>query len=290
MAESRFRVFLTVVETGSITQAAKKHAYSQPGVSHLLDSLEEDFGVRLLNRTKKGTVLTSEGELIYPYIKEMIRNADMCFEVAREIKGLHRGRLRIGSFTSVALQWVPDLLKEYMSLHPGVSVSLKNGNYPELEEYLTDGLIDCAFLTQHSNSSFNMTYLAEDPFVAVLPAGHKLAKRKSLDPSELADEDIILPAEGSNYDIQEIFHRMGKPPRIRFEMNDDLAAVGMVKVVKGVTFLPGLLLENYPRDGIAVIPIEGITRKIGLAYVEGRYKSPPLEAFEKLVLKKFGRA
>jgi DNA-binding transcriptional LysR family regulator len=289
MAESRFRVFKTVVETGSITKAAKLHAYSQPGVSHLIDSLEEDFGIQLLNRTKKGTTLTPEGEIIYPYIAEMIRNMDMAVDVSKELRGLEGGRLNIGTFTSVALQWIPDLLNEYKGLYPNIEINLINGNYAELEENLKNCYLHCAFLTEPSHEKYHSTFICEDPMVAVLPSKHPLAGRKHLKAEELAKDEIIIPAEGDDYDLAEVFRRMGQTPNMHYKMNDDFAAVGMVRAMHGITFLPALLLENYDKDGIVTIPIEGIKRRICLVYANGKYVSPTLKAFEELVLEKYGK-
>jgi len=286
---SRFRAFIAVADFGSFTKAAAMMNYTQPAVSHLITSLENELGIELFIRTKNGAKLTPEAEVILPHIRELIKNEDHVYDISHEISGINEGRMNIGTFTSVALKWIPDLLADYYALYPGVEIQIKNGNYTQIERYLRNCTTILAFTPRKNNPEFDYIFLKNDSYVAVLPANHPLADRKLLRPQDLADENVILPAEGNDYDLANILKMMGKVPRILYDMNDDMAAVGMVRAGHGISFLPALLLEDYPVEGIAKVPIEGITREICLAHLKDGYLGPRSKGFIDLCLSKYGQ-
>lgn len=285
MSDSRYKAFVTAVESGSITKAAEILGYTQSGVSHLIDALEGELGFRLLIRSRGGCSLTPEGEKILPYVRSVLFAGDTVAEMASNIKGMKSGSLRIGTFSSVALQWLPKLLNAFLTRFPGIDVEITNGTYSSLEKALLERRVDCTFVTSpdgvnESRLSGDIVVMpiAADPLMAVLPAGHSLGTHTVLSPYDLQDEDFIIPAEGSGYDVSTVFSLMEHAPVIRFDMSDDFAAIGMVRAGLGVTVLPQLLLKDYPMDGLAALPISGIIRHIGLAY-HSDYISPAVKAF-----------
>ena len=285
MSDSRYRAFVTAAECGSITGAAEILGYTQSGVSHLLDALETEFGFRLLVRSRGGCTLTAEGEKMLPYVRTMLSAADTVSEMASDIKGQKSGSLRIGTFSSVALQWLPKLLNAFILHFPGINVEIINGTYSTLENALLQRRVDCAFVTspgENGKSRFSdditVMSIAEDPLMALLPEGHRLGSFRELSPADLQDESFIIPAEGSGYDVSSVFSLMDHAPVIRFDISDDFAAIGMVRGGLGITVLPQLLLKDYPMDGLCAVPIGGIIRHIGLAF-HSDYISPAVKAF-----------
>lgn len=285
MSDSRYRALVTAASLGSITAAADALGYTQSGVSHLIDALEDEMGFKLLIRARSGCSLTPEGEAMMPYLNSLIGASDTVTEMAENIKGVRSGQIRIGTFSSVALQWLPGLLNAYLKRFPGIDVKIINGTYSTLENQLFQRVIDCAFVTATAGGTgkiekggFTILPLAEDPLMVVVCSGHPFSKLPSVTPDMLSGERFIMPAEGSGYDISTVFSMMDAPADIRFEMNDDFAAIGMARAGLGITVLPQLLIKDYPMEGLAAVPISGITRHIGLAY-RTDYISPAVKAF-----------
>lgn len=281
MSDSRYRAFVTTVDVGSITAAAEKLGYTQSGVSHLIDALENELGITLLRRMRRGVELTPEGTRMLPYIKSLVRAADTVTEAADDIRGVRSGSIRIGTFSSVAIQWLPRILSEYMRRYPGIEVHVTNGTYSTIEEGLHDHSMDCAFVTLPQSEDVHVTLLAEDPLMAVLPVGHRLSGRESVEPTDIEDEDFIIPAEGQHHNIGSVFAQMSHEPVVRFDMSDDFAAIEMVRNGLGITVLPQLLIKDLPMDRLVAIPIHGTMRKIGIATPDD-YASPAVRAFTKL--------
>ena len=97
----RYEIFLKVCETGNFTKAAEALNYTQSGISQMMAGLEEELGVQLFARAKKGVVLTDNGQRLIPYIREMVNQKEKLRQAAFNINNKVEGRLRIGSFSSV---------------------------------------------------------------------------------------------------------------------------------------------------------------------------------------------
>ena len=97
----RYDIFMKVCETGSFSRAAEALNYTQSGISQMMAGLEEELGVQLFARIKKGVILTDNGRRLLPYIQEMVNQKDKLRQAAFNINNKVEGKLRIGSFSSV---------------------------------------------------------------------------------------------------------------------------------------------------------------------------------------------
>ena len=110
MSMSKYKMLLTVVEQGSLTKAAKILGCTQSAISHSIDNIEEELGFCVLHRSRGYTKLTAEGERIMPAVRNLLSSAEQLNQTASSIRGLDAGTVRIGSFTSVAVHWLPGIL------------------------------------------------------------------------------------------------------------------------------------------------------------------------------------
>ena len=279
MAESRYQAFQAAAEEHSLTRAAEKLGYTQSGISHLIDSLEEELGLKLLVRAKSGTRLTDAGEELLPYVRRLLAAAEDVSGKAGELKGLDTGRVRIGTFSSVAIQWLPELLLGFGEKYPGIETVIFNDTYSAVEDALANNRVDCAFVPLPSRPEFKTVFLASDRLMAILPCGDRLAKRRSVELRELVALPFIVPAEGTNYDIGKLFRQENAEPNIRFDVSDDYAAAAMVQKGLGYTILPELMILSQPLPGIRAVPIRNSEREIGIARNAVRCHAPAVNAF-----------
>ncbi len=279
MAESRYQAFQAAAEEHSLTRAAEKLGYTQSGISHLIDSLEEELGLKLLVRAKSGTRLTDAGEELLPYVRRLLAAAEDVSGKAGELKGLDTGRVRIGTFSSVAIQWLPELLLGFGEKYPGIETVIFNDTYSAVEDALANNRVDCAFVPLPSRPEFKTVFLASDRLMAILPCGDRLAKRRSVELRELVALPFIVPAEGTNYDIGKLFRQENAEPNIRFDVSDDYAAAAMVQKGLGYTILPELMILSQPLPGIRAVPIRNSEREIGIARNAVRCPAPAVNAF-----------
>ena len=132
----KYRALMSAVELGSLTRAAEALGCTQSAVSHAIASLEQELGFRLLLRARSGIRLTDEGERMLPAVRSLLSAGEQLEQTAASIRGLDQGTVRIGAFTSVAVHWLPAVLKEFQRDYPHVSFRLLNGDYHDVNEWL----------------------------------------------------------------------------------------------------------------------------------------------------------
>ena len=274
-----YRIFLECVRTGNLTQAAENLGYTQSGISHIVALLEAEFGFPLLSRSKSGVRLTRDGARIASLMREVINRDEQLRQSASEINGLRSGKLCIGSIESVAVQWLPGLIKRFNEMHPDIEISVIVGDYKRIEDMLTEEIVDCGFISSVTSRQYRFMSLFKDEFVVLFPEGHPLANRESLTLQQVAELDFIVPCEGANYDIGQIFRREGIRLNVKAEINSDYVAIAMVKAGLGVTIMPKLLIKGMCDIGPSARLEPRCFRTIGIAYKNEGSLSPACKAF-----------
>lgn len=278
-----YKVFIKIAQTRNLTVAAKQLGYTQSGVSHIVATLEDEFGFLLLTRGKSGVSLTQDGERILHHMREVVNRDEQLFQVAAEIKGLRAGRVRVGAFSSVAIRWFPGIIEEFNKKYENIELEFVIGSYKFIEDRIATEEIDCGFITKITRKELDFIQLKQDPLLAVLPQNHPLSAGESLKLGALADVDFIIPGEGSNYDIGQILKTAGIQPHVKFTVSDDYAALAMVRHGLGITIMPEMILDgNY--DRIKVLNLEPrCMRTIGIATRPNISISPACRAFLEFV-------
>ena len=150
----KYLAFVETVDRGSFTKAADSLHYAQSSVSKMIADLEKEWGVTLLQRNKKGVCLTSEGEQILPYARSLLGDFEKMQEKINAIHDVASGIVRIGTFSSVAINWLPDIFARFQEDYPGIDYEILLGDYAEIERWLQEGRIDCGFLSLPTHKDF----------------------------------------------------------------------------------------------------------------------------------------
>ncbi|KUP25372.1 hypothetical protein AWJ19_17455 [Paenibacillus sp. DMB5] len=129
MAIFQYKVFLTVVESGSFTKAGEKLGLSQSGVSHNISTLETELGIVLLRRNRNGISLTDAGERVIPHIRQIIHHAKLLEQEAALIQGIEVGTIKIGTFPSFSSKFLPGLIHIFIKRFPGIQGRAGDNNY-----------------------------------------------------------------------------------------------------------------------------------------------------------------
>lgn len=132
----KYLSFVKTVEYGSFTKATEILNYSQSGISRMIGDLEKDWKVVLLERGKDGVKLTSDGLTLLPYARSLVAEYEKLQMQVDELNGLQSGLIRIGTFSSVATHWLPNIIKEFQKDYPHIDYELLLGDYAEIEEWV----------------------------------------------------------------------------------------------------------------------------------------------------------
>ncbi len=285
MALDKYQTLMTVVDTGSLTRAAEQLDCTQSAVSHCLDALEKELGFAVLKRSRAGVKLTNEGERLLPAVRGLLGAAEQLRQTASSIRGLDSGTVRIGAFTSVAVHWLPPILKEFQHDFPKVDFRLLNGDYHDVEQWLTDGSVDVGFVALPSPVDCECIPLMEDRLLAILPRGSRFESYPKFPLVECETEPFISLLESSDHDARRALEAAGVRPNVRFYTKDDYAVIAMVEQGLGVSIMPELLLKgrNYDLQILPLIP--EAKRTIGLAVAAGSKAGPATRRFADYVVR-----
>ena len=282
---SKYEALTAVVEQGSLTLAARELGCTQSAVSHSLESLEKELGFPILKRSRAGVSLTTEGERLMPSVRALLSSAEQLEQTAAAIRGLDAGMVRIGAFTSVAVHWLPVVLKEFQTDYPNVDFRLLNGDYHDVEQWLQDGSIDIGFVNVPCALDCECIPLMEDRLLAILPLDSRFASYPKFPLVECETEPFISLLKSSDHDARRALDAAGVKPNVRFYTKDDYAIIAMVEQGLGMSIMPELLLKGR-QDRLLTLPlIPEAKRTIGIAIAAGSKAGPATKRFADYVVR-----
>ena len=283
MSLQKYEIFLRTLETGSVSRAAEDLGLTQSAVSHALTSLEEQFGFPVLKRSRSGVRLTEEGKKVLPSVRTILSAEMQLQETVSSIHGLSTGTIRIGTFTSVAVHWLPSILKAFQAAHPHIRFKLLNGDYHDVEQWLEEGAVDLGFVSLPTRAPGKVIPLMKDRLLVILPKDHPLANLPCFPISFAKQESFISLLESSDQDLRRALDAEDIRPNVRFVTKDDYAIIAMVEQGLGIAIMPELLLQGR-RDNIAALELSPqATRTIALAVTDSGRQSPAASQFADFV-------
>lgn len=275
----KYLAFVKTVEKGSFTKAAQDLNYAQSSVSKMVADLEKEWDMLLLERSKSGVKLTSDGEQIIPFLRKILNDYYELEGHICQMKGLETGTVRIGTFSSVAINWLPNIFARLQQDYPGIEYEMLLGDYGEVEQWIEEGRVDCGFLRLPTIAGFDTILLKQDEYKVVLPAAHPLAQKETIGMDDLNDQPFLLLEHGGKTEVSDLLERFHVHPDIRFTTWEDFAIMAMAEKGLGIGILPDMILRRTPYK-IAIRPLqEPYYRKIGLALKDRERITPALKKF-----------
>ena len=280
MSLKKYEAFVRTVDLGSLTKAAQVLGYSQPGISHMIRALEQEFGFALLRRSRDAVFPTENAEKLLPYLRQIERGERSILELAAKISGAEEGTVRIGAFYSVSMHWLPKVIGNFSQKYPGISIQLSEGNHGEVWRWLVQGEIDLGFFSAPAPEGFDFFPIAEDPVMAILPQNHPLCALEKIPARLLVKEPFLSPCEGADEEVERVIREEGiYQPQIRYRIKGDETIFAMVEAGLGVTLMSRLLAEKT-RAEVQIRPLEQRhCRVLGIAAQPGEQLSPAARRF-----------
>ena len=203
----KYLALVKTVETGSFTRAAQALNYAQSSVSKMVADLEAEWGMTLLERSKRGVCLTSAGEQVLPFLRKVLNDhAELEGQICR-MNGIETGVVRIGTFASVAIHWLPNIFSALQRDYPGIGYEMLLGDYDEVERWIGEGRVDCGFLRLPTLPGFDTMLLKQDEYKVVLPVGHPLAVHESVPIEALNGLPFLLLEHGGKTEVSDLLER-----------------------------------------------------------------------------------
>jgi DNA-binding transcriptional LysR family regulator len=286
------KTLIQISEYGSITKAAEKMGYTQSGLSHTLNRVEDELGFKLFIRSKTGVTLTKEGKLLLPVAKEVEHSAEKLYETITSIQGIQKGCVTIGTFSSISMNILPPVLKAFGRDYPGIQIDLKEGSITKIREWIMDHTVDIGFTSIQEGDEFEYKILFEDPLLAVIPKDFELDVDRPFDVKIFEKYPFIMAAmeKGYDCDTERAVKENNLDLNIILSSNDDIAIISMVEYNLGLSILPELITINHS-ERVRTMPMKPYScRMLGVGVDSFKNISPAalkfIEYSEKIIRKK----
>ncbi len=281
MDSKKITALLLAVEKGSLTAAATELGYTQSGLTHMMNALEQELGLNLLVRNKNGVHLSPAGQALKSRMLTFQNAAQELEDEAALLKKRSSSTLRLGAYSSVASRWLPAIVASFRAAEPGTEVTIDVGGIPDIYEKLKNDQLDCAIVSYQESLCQGLQYLhlADDPLLAVLPEAD--AHDSVFPIADFASEDFLMPSDGFDMDILPLFSRyLGRvQPRIRYTNLSDSAIASMVEHNLGVSLLSELIMQDIHAD-VRTLPLDPpVYRKLGIAAGERQMSDRNIRRF-----------
>ena len=276
------RSFLSVAETGAITEAAERIGITQPALSRRLQQLEEHLGVELLVRGRKGVVLTEIGRLVQSEAQGIVARYERMREMVTSHQRLEGGTVRIGGGATAVSYMLPEAIAAFQAAHPQVRFQMREAGSSEIADDVVAGHLELGVVTLPvRDRELDVTPLTTDRIVLVARHDHLLARKRRVRIQDLADQAFVAFEAGSalRQIIDSKLRDAGVEVNVVMELRSIPAILRMVSTTGNLAFVSQLGMEQ--QNDVVAVTVQGlrIERRLAIIARRGARLSPAADAF-----------
>jgi DNA-binding transcriptional LysR family regulator len=288
----RLQVLCEVVNRGSFSAAAAALSYTQSAISQSIARLEEETGTTLVVRDRRGVRATTAGAALVGHADAIFTSVEAAEAELAAVLGIRSGRLRVASFPSAGATLMPLAVARFRQAHPGVALTLAEGEPEEIAPRVRLGEFDLALLfefpgvRERPGVGLRSVTLIEDPMDVALPADHPLAAKPALTLADLRDQKWVQTSASSPCARHVVRSCLaaGFEPDVAFESDDYETVQGLVAAGVGVALIPRLALTRVHSEIVvrALAP-RSPARKVTVATLVGPGVAPAAKSMVALL-------
>lgn len=254
----QLRIFVTVAEFGSVTEAAEKLGRSQAAVSATIAEFEQMLGIPVfIRKPAKGLILTNIGETLSLEARGLLAHADEFDAIAGAMGSAIEGEITVACFTNLAPIVFAGMVAEFRKMHPRIDVIMQVGDHETIVESIRRGIAEIAISFDLAiDDQLRSIPLAVLPPLAMVPANHRLAHKSKVTLSELANEPFILmDLPHTREYFLSLFYSLKLDPQIKFRCSSLETERAMVGNGLGYALVNVIPLVNKTYDGSTIVSI-----------------------------------
>ena len=283
-----YQVFKTVAEQGSFRKAADILGLTPSAISHAISAMEGELGFTVLNRSKNGVTLTNYGEHLLPYVNAVLNSDESLQQAVSEFNGLKRGKVKLGCFSSVCTNWLPDIMRSFQKKYPDIEIEVFQGTYDDVVYWLKNGVVDLGFLSTSSAKDIPIEPLWRDPLLCIVPKGMQKQKESDfMDIEEMQNHQFVTQRESTDADIQNFLKENSLNVQSNYHVVDDLSTIAMVANGFGICLMPQMVMRDIPYE-VDCYPVQPYAeRVIGLATLPPEFMAPAVRSMYNHILENY---
>lgn len=277
----RLEYFCHLAVLGNFTRAAQKAGIAQPALTVAIQKLEQEVGLRLINRSDKNALLTAEGKVLYKLASKLLSQAKQVELELEELKELERGTIRFGVSAMMGSYYFPKILTEFKKKYPQIKIHLVDQGTAALERMLLNSELDLALVRGDlENPNLRYSELINEEIVAGMASSNPLAAEQTISLAQFCQQPLVLFHEG--YFLRDVVSQYSKKHQlaldIRMETNLIELQKSLVRNEVGITTCLSRILQNEHQ--MTSTPFEPkIEFKLSLAWKKNHYLSKASKAF-----------
>lgn len=275
----RWKVMLAVSDAGSYTRAAEELGLTQSAVTQMMKALEKEVGFSLFVKSGRGMRPTPEAQSLLPSVRALLSADEVVRQEIASLNGVQTGTIRIGTYLSCSIHWIPGILKKFHADHPGIHFQVIEGDEGELADWIQERRVDIGFISRQEGQRYQFLPVMEDEIYAVLPSGHPLAGQETVPLTSFEGVPFVTTAYVPGSDVHRVLKEHNLSPDIHFISINEFSVLSMVEQGLGVSLLPGLLLRKLSGNFVRRSTSPRLYRQLGLAYASQEELSPAARIF-----------
>lgn len=252
----QIEVFVTVLQEGGFTAAGERLGMVQPAVSIAIRKLEENTGVKLLDRSGSKVRATREGDLFLKHVQLIRSELGNLERQLRELRSLASGQIIIGAPPIVTGFLLPPIVGDFLKRHPGIDISAVTGPSEGIVERVRAHGLDIGVIAgEHDTSGLETILIERHPLVACGAKGSPIASLREIEWDRLLDEPLVIFPKGYNQRsiVDRMAAKLGKRLNIAVESESARFVSAMVAAGRGASVALGAVVREFPN--IALLPI-----------------------------------
>jgi DNA-binding transcriptional LysR family regulator len=277
----RLEYFCQLAVLGNFTRAAQTVGIAQPALTVAIQKLEQEVGLKLINRADKNSLLTAEGEVLYKLATKLLSQAKQVELELEELKDLERGTIRFGVSAMMGSYYFPKILTDFKQKYPKIKIHLVDQGTAALEKMLLNSELDLALVRGDlENPQLRYTELINEEIVAGMVSSHPLAAQQTVSLTQFCQQPLVLFHAG--YFLREVISQYSEKHHlaldIRMETNLIELQKSLVRNGVGITTCLSRILQNEQQ--MTSTPFEPkIEFKLSLAWKKNHYLSKASKVF-----------
>ena len=293
----QIQYFMAVAESHHFTKAAKQLFVSQSALSQQINKLEEDLGVKLLDRISHPITLTPAGEEFYRCAQKIISDINHLELQMQHYARDNQGTLHVGVITGLGKLPLTDIFSKFNTeISPQMQFSLTNCLSKKLCHMLGNHEIDIAIMAvpdELSTTDFELLSLQHEPFMVILPPAHPMANQAQINLKDLQTENFIFPtAENVSYDLfMAACQKAGFTPNIVTYCNTPGQRIDLVQSGLGISLISesGLTYFNHHADVVSRTLTEPFYKHIAMVRRREEKHPPLVDKFWEYIRTNYGQ-
>jgi len=277
----RLDYFCQLAKIGNFTRTAKQIGIAQPALTIAMQKLEQEIGLKLINRAEKNALLTADGKVFQQYAIALLDQSKQMTLALEELKEGMKGSISLGVSAMMGSYFFPELLSTFKKAYPQIKIHLIDQGTAALETLLINGKLDLALVRcDQENEQLRYTAKMEEEVVAAMASHHALALKESIHLNEFCQYPLVLFHEG--YFLRESVSQYSKKHQIDLDIRMETNLIELQKTLVqndvGITTCLARILVG--EENIKAVPFNPkMSFKLGLAWKKSHYLSKASQTF-----------